>query len=70
MVSLTAAEAVPALSGTLAVVKVLRATDPDSFLAAQVPVLDLDFGGVIGDRHHGLRAPRTVGRAASTHAGR
>jgi MOSC domain-containing protein YiiM len=44
---------VPALS----VVDVLSATEADSIVATPVPVLELDFGGVVGDRHHGLTRP-------------
>ena len=40
-----------------AVRSVLRAPDPDSLVAVPVPVLELDFGGVIGDRHHGVSLP-------------
>ncbi len=41
----------------VSVVSVLRATDPDSFVSAPVTRLELDFGGVVGDRHHGLTRP-------------
>lgn len=41
----------------LSVVSVLRASDPDSIVSTSVPRLDLDFGGVVGDRHHGLTRP-------------
>jgi MOSC domain-containing protein YiiM len=37
-----------------AVVSVLRAPDPESLVSVPVRVLELDFGGVVGDRHHGL----------------
>ena len=40
-----------------AVVSVLRAPDPDSLVSVPVPVLELDLGGVIGDRHHGISRP-------------
>jgi hypothetical protein len=36
------------------VVSVLRSADPDTFVSAPEPRLELDFGGVLGDRHHGL----------------
>jgi hypothetical protein len=38
----------------LAVVAVLRAEDPVSIVSTPIPRLELDFGGVVGDRHHGL----------------
>ena len=41
----------------LGVVSVLRASDPDSIVSTPVPQLELDFGGVVGDRHHGLTRP-------------
>lgn len=53
MVSLAVAEAAAELS----VVQVLSAASPDSFLAAPVPQLDLEFGGIRGDRHFGLTRP-------------
>jgi hypothetical protein len=39
------------------VVSVLCAPDPDSHVSAPLPRLELDFGGVVGDRHHGLTRP-------------
>lgn len=41
----------------LSVVSVLSATDPDSIVSTAVPRLELDFGGVVGDRHHGITRP-------------
>ena len=41
----------------LSVVSVLSATDPASIVSTAVPRLELDFGGVVGDRHHGLTRP-------------
>lgn len=41
----------------LSVVSVLSATDPDSIVSTSVARLELDFGGVVGDRHHGLTRP-------------
>lgn len=38
-------------------VSVLCAADPDSIVSAPVAQLELDFGGVLGDRHHGLTRP-------------
>jgi hypothetical protein len=42
-----------AAAGTLHVVRVLVAPDPRSIVAVEVPQLQLDHGGVVGDRHHG-----------------
>ena len=41
----------------VSVVAVLCARDPDSLVASAEPVIKLDFGGVVGDRHHGLTRP-------------
>jgi hypothetical protein len=41
----------------LTVRAVLVAADPDDLVSTRVPQLELDFGGVIGDRHHGLVRP-------------
>lgn len=41
----------------VSVVSVLCAGDADSIESAPVTRLDLDFGGVLGDRHHGLTRP-------------
>ena len=41
----------------VSVVAVLCAGDPDSLVATAQPVIELDFGGVVGDRHHGLTRP-------------
>jgi len=54
MVSLAVA---PPLADELAVIQVFSATEADSIVAHPVPVLELDFGGVIGDRHHGISRP-------------
>lgn len=43
--------------GEISVVSVLCAGAPDSLVATARPVIDLDFGGVVGDRHHGLTRP-------------
>jgi hypothetical protein len=47
----------PPLPEELAVVQVLSATEAGSIVAHPVPVLELDFGGVVGDRHHGISRP-------------
>jgi hypothetical protein len=47
----------PPLADALSVVQVFSATEVDSIVAHAVPVLELDFGGVIGDRHHGISRP-------------
>lgn len=44
-------------TGEVSVVAVLCAGDPDSLVATALPVIELDFGGVVGDRHHGLTRP-------------
>ena len=41
----------------LSVLSVLCATDPGSIVSTSVPRLELDFGGVVGDRHHGVTRP-------------
>jgi hypothetical protein len=43
--------------GELEVVTVLVAPDPHSILSHQVDVLEIDLGGVVGDRHYGLQRP-------------
>jgi hypothetical protein len=43
--------------GGFSVVRVLVAPDEDSIVSCEVPVLELDFGGVLGDRHHGVSRP-------------
>jgi hypothetical protein len=43
--------------GQVSVVAVLCAPDPDSLVSSPRPVIELDFGGVVGDRHHGLTRP-------------
>jgi hypothetical protein len=53
----------PVLSGRdnpdaeLTVVRVYSATDPDSIISHEVPELELDMGGVVGDRHYGVSRP-------------
>jgi hypothetical protein len=51
-----AVEPRPSVAGPV-VRSALRAPDPDSLVAVPVPVLELDFGGVVGDRHHGVSLP-------------
>lgn len=43
--------------GELEVVTVLAAPDPDSIVSRPVAVLEIDLGGVVGDRHYGLQRP-------------
>jgi hypothetical protein len=53
----------PVLSGRdnpdteLTVLRVYSATDPDSIVSHEVPELELDMGGVVGDRHYGISRP-------------
>jgi hypothetical protein len=61
MVSL--AVATSARATECSVVQALSATDTGSFVARQVPVLDLDFGGVVGDRHYGIARPANIRQA-------
>lgn len=61
MVSL--AVATSAHAAECSVVEVLSATDTESLVAHQVPVLDLDFGGVLGDRHYGVARPANTRQA-------
>jgi MOSC domain-containing protein len=48
---------------TVAVRFVLSAPDPGSLVSARVPRLELDFGGVIGDRHYGAERPSSSRQA-------
>ena len=47
------ARAIPELDTAFTVSQVLCAPERDSLVAYPVPVLELDFGGVVGDRHYG-----------------
>lgn len=51
------AVAAPQQELELSVRRVFSACTPNSFLATPVPVLELEFGGVRGDRHFGLTRP-------------
>jgi hypothetical protein len=44
----------PSLDLEFSVVQVLCAPERDSLVAYPVPVLEVDIGGVIGDRHYGV----------------
>ncbi|HEY8488623.1 MAG TPA: MOSC domain-containing protein [Thermaerobacter sp.] len=44
-------------AGTCRVEAVLVATEPDSFITRRVDAVEVDLGGIPGDRHHGLTRP-------------
>lgn len=41
----------------VSVASVLCAPDPDCLVSVEQQTIELDFGGVLGDRHHGLTRP-------------
>lgn len=47
----------PPPDGEATVVAVLVASDPESIVSSRVDALELDWAGVVGDRHHGLTVP-------------
>jgi len=49
--------------GELEVVRVLIAPLPNSIISEEVSELPLDFGGVMGDRHHGTTRPSDTRQA-------